>query len=48
VLGGVAVVTSPDVTSTSGKYGQGDKVLVPLGSVDVVFGSQTASGGGPR
>jgi hypothetical protein len=48
VLGGVAVVTSPDVTASSGRFGQGDKVPVPLGSVDVVFGSQAASGGGPR
>ena len=48
VLGGVAIVTSKDVTMGSGRFGQGDKVPVPIGWTDLLFDGKGSAPGGSK
>ncbi|MEO8430654.1 MAG: S8 family serine peptidase [Acidobacteriota bacterium] len=47
-LGAFAIATSPDVTAAGGRFGQGEKQPVPLGTTEVVFGDPSSAGGGDR
>ena len=37
--------TSADIQTTTGRYGQGDRVALPLGSAEIPLGSRAAEAG---
>lgn len=47
-LAAFAVATSPDVSAAGGRFGQGDKQPVPLGTAEVTFGDRPSASGGDR